>query len=1117
MIISNLDYKAHTQLSSNTMATTSNNVMFSCYSEYDDNNNWQIKVYRSDNNGITWYDSNFPKISNYNQFFPSIAIDSGDNIHIVWFGSDNQNSSYAQIKYCTSYDGGKTWQKITNIQALSGYAQSYPQMLIDNNTNILHVVWHGTDNNNAQTQIKYCNSSDGGSTWSFYKNIQIPSATYAQTYPEMAIDSNSVIHIVWYGYDATYTSKYQIKYSKSIDNGSSWIKWTNIHPSASYHQTNPSVTIDNTNKIHICWQGYDSTHASKYQIKYCNSINGSTWSTLQTLTDSTVYNYSAPKLIDIPNSKVNEFKIIDNGSLNYDIDKLANNSNLIKSNNKLHNIWIENNGTVNQLRAKQFNEEIWTSIDEGTALNVDPIAGNVISVKNCTINNEIYTTFIETLDGVNQLRVKKFDGTDWISIDGDTALNIDITKDVTDVFPIVYNNELYLFWTEKSDIISKIHGKKYSDSIWTHINSDLPLNTNNANEPTAIVYNNELYVVWRELLGSVYVLMSKKFNGELWTNVNNGTTLNYSSTLDAKNATLLVYNTQLFLAFSEVISSEYQLRVKKFDGINWTTADNNMQVSTINGINAQMVEFYGQLYIVYEDSNITNTNKHIRLKKYDGTVWVFVDNNTALNSNAIRNASKPSVVEFNNLLYISWSETSDSAGKISQIKVRTVSNLDIPANAGLHLFFSAENDTSINNRACSLSSYNNGVVWKDKKYLTPVENNISNYSLYTNNNNILLTYSSYSAILLQKCGFKKFLIQDKLNIKTYNSITRNWDIIGTVPITDSMFDNYGFNDPSVITIDSLGLLESTSPLIVLKDLGIEYDRPQVRVLGDRKSDYRYRVTMQNIINPVKSWTQYYNSNVNDTVVIPSRLITTANPYNLFVEVEQKEDDSVIIRKGSVTLIDDKPVILATINGSRLDMTIDDPEKDKIQFNIKLNDKKIYPTVDEYTSLVSTPLDFSYVFQTDQIKIGQNNIVTITTKDIFGKIATVTLNFTGIYVGLIFTDVDNNRYSTDKGETLKLLEFGKIKAGDTTNPIKVYLDNQNGFTITNTKVWIDSSIVGGTVQISKTNNPFVANSELLYDEYFNNGEQKEFFVRITSDPSDVPGGGTFKIYTKAEMI
>ncbi|MEM3404592.1 MAG: hypothetical protein QXJ17_08660 [Nitrososphaeria archaeon] len=73
--------------------------------------------------------------------------------------------------------------------------------------------------------------------------------------PQIAVDSNGNVHVIWASYGASYL------YYKMMDsNGNVLIDETNLNPCleySSYHVRRPSMVIDSNNNVHIVFHGFD--------------------------------------------------------------------------------------------------------------------------------------------------------------------------------------------------------------------------------------------------------------------------------------------------------------------------------------------------------------------------------------------------------------------------------------------------------------------------------------------------------------------------------------------------------------------------------------------------------------------------------------------------------------------------------------------------------------------------------------------------------------------------------------------------------------------------------------------------------------------------------------------
>jgi len=225
-----------------------------------------------------------PVFRKYWQENPSIALDSKNNIYIVWEGEDSHFKA-AQIKFSKSSDGGRTWSQWRNLSAvpaettsLTNYKQYRPMILVDD-TDTIFVIWDGEDpghtysSGKPYSSIKYCYSTDQGETW-------IPSSIYggyggiitsgidsskAQKYVSGCFDRiTGRIHIVWSGKEDSggpNTDHIRHAYYDGSWHVTGFIALTTSATSANdWYQKHPSIMVDADTNLHVLWQGNDDDH-----------------------------------------------------------------------------------------------------------------------------------------------------------------------------------------------------------------------------------------------------------------------------------------------------------------------------------------------------------------------------------------------------------------------------------------------------------------------------------------------------------------------------------------------------------------------------------------------------------------------------------------------------------------------------------------------------------------------------------------------------------------------------------------------------------------------------------------------------------------------------------------
>ncbi len=214
-----------------------------------------------------------------------IAMDSNKVIYTAY----NDNGKSVAVNKSTDY--GMSWINIkapTGLSESSSDLQYQPSIVIDSSDN-LHMVWHS----NTVAKMFYAKYTSSTNTWSAVTQIASANTSNTQYTPDIALDSSGYPHIVWSGYDTTYTTKYQIKYTKWT--GSAWTNWVNIAVVSGYDQTEPAIVIGANNYPLVTWKGTDATYTTITQIKY-SYYNGTTWSAAANVAAAATYNQQRPRI-----------------------------------------------------------------------------------------------------------------------------------------------------------------------------------------------------------------------------------------------------------------------------------------------------------------------------------------------------------------------------------------------------------------------------------------------------------------------------------------------------------------------------------------------------------------------------------------------------------------------------------------------------------------------------------------------------------------------------------------------------------------------------------------------------------------------------------------------------
>ena len=147
-----------------------------------------------------------------------VSVDSNDVVHL-----DYQTQVYG-ADYQLVYSNSSNWSVRVRIRS-EAKIHTYPSIAVDSNDN-LHITYNkeqeGLSNN---YQIGYINSTDNGGSWGTEQILtNEPDAADIAFQSSIAIDSNDVIHVVFYCTNH-YLGKADILHMQSSDYGSTWTDW----------------------------------------------------------------------------------------------------------------------------------------------------------------------------------------------------------------------------------------------------------------------------------------------------------------------------------------------------------------------------------------------------------------------------------------------------------------------------------------------------------------------------------------------------------------------------------------------------------------------------------------------------------------------------------------------------------------------------------------------------------------------------------------------------------------------------------------------------------------------------------------------------------------------------
>ena len=199
---------------------------------------------------------------------PTIGVDSQDHVHIVWQSGGGHYIAYIKLDpYLDNMNGDNATLAAIELVAatdLYGDGSDYhndPRIAIDSNDDV-HVVWENYDD----YEIAYMQLNSGGGVIVPYTVV---ADTYRdwQRRPFVAVDSNDDPHIVWNDDpDGSGSASEDEIYYAMLDgsDGSISINATLITPDDDLDSHRSDIVVDDEDMVHIFW----SDCSDPYEIFY---------------------------------------------------------------------------------------------------------------------------------------------------------------------------------------------------------------------------------------------------------------------------------------------------------------------------------------------------------------------------------------------------------------------------------------------------------------------------------------------------------------------------------------------------------------------------------------------------------------------------------------------------------------------------------------------------------------------------------------------------------------------------------------------------------------------------------------------------------------------------------
>lgn len=207
-----------------------------------------------------------------------------------------------------------------------------------------------------------------------------------------------------------------------------------------------------------------------------------------------------------------------------------------------------------------------------------------------------------------------------------------------------------------------------------------------------------------------------------------------------------------------------------------------------------------------------------------------------------------------------------------------------------------------------------------------------------------------------------------------------------------------------------------------------------------------------------------------------------------------------------------------LEGSYIRAKLVDPQETNVDYQIHFNDRKIFPHA-EWWSTGQGETDIEFSLPRTLIKPMTQNKVKILAKNKEGTEMRREISVDVTYVGMLFSDKEGKYYSTNLGEILQYLDFGRLMVGDQSEVQEVTLTNNTGIPMHRTKLWVDQKDLDPMdekVSLSRTDSPFNPKDTIDFGatHVMEHNESIPFYVRLKTT-EDAENGGKFDIWVSSD--
>ncbi len=191
---------------------------------------------------------------------PDLAVDSMGNVHIVW-EDYRDHPRHAQIYYTKLDNNGKTLVDDLKITSSDEGAEN-PSIAVDSANNV-HIVWQDC-RTTLDWDIYYTKLDNNGNTLIDDKRL-----TYSErsVRPDLTIDSGNYLHMTWNEcFEENENYYWSVYYAKLDEYGNHLTGITPVTNPPSYSY-DPAISVDSNRAVHITWREREGDGHGLYYTK----------------------------------------------------------------------------------------------------------------------------------------------------------------------------------------------------------------------------------------------------------------------------------------------------------------------------------------------------------------------------------------------------------------------------------------------------------------------------------------------------------------------------------------------------------------------------------------------------------------------------------------------------------------------------------------------------------------------------------------------------------------------------------------------------------------------------------------------------------------------------------